>query len=440
MEPISPLDGRYQREVAPLARFFSEEALNVARLEVELTYLVALAEFGITRPLTKRDISELQRIGRLLPRHKKRLKEIEQLINHDTKAVEYFIRENLKGTAAEDLIPFVHLGLTTADIDNLAWGTLFQTALRQQVLPLLAAIQKQIGKMAKEYESYSMVGRTHGQPAVPTTIGHELWVFTERLAGEIEKLRRLKVPGKLTGTVGTLAAHYAAYPDRHWHAFAKTFVGAFGLNPKEFTTQIPPYEDLCEIFDGMRRINTIILDLDRDIWDYLSRGYFTLAVKEQEVGSSTMPQKVNPIDFERSEAYLKVANALFEMLSRELPQNRLQRDLTEKYLLRVVGEAVGFSFLSYGATRQGLGKINADRKALEQDLLKHWEILSEAIQTILRKHRHQEAFELIKRLTRGRVLREEEYRQMLAELKPQISPAAFAEIEKLHPLEVLKWE
>jgi len=440
MGAISPLDGRYRRGVSPLRRFFSEEALNAARLEVELAYFIALSNQGLIRTFRPEEITLLRRIAKSLPAQNDRLKEIERAINHDTKAVEYFIREQITGTTLEDLVEFVHFGLTSADVDNLAWGRLFKLGLEEELFPAVEELSARLAKMTEEYKDCPMLGRTHGQPAVPTTVGQQFLVFASRIRSELNKLRRMEIPGKLGGALGNFQAHRLAFPEFFWLGFAEDFVKSLGLEPKLVTTQIPPYEDLCEIFDALRRINTIVLGLNRDLWDYLSRGYFTLAIKNQEVGSSTMPQKVNPIDFERSEAYLKVANALWEMLARELPQNRLQRDLTDKYLLRVVGEAAAYSYLSWGATLNGLRKLHADREVLEQDLLNHWEILAEAIQIILRKHGFVEAFETVKKLTRGRVLGEKEYRQMLAELQPQVSPTAFAELEKLHPLEVLKWE
>jgi len=437
---ISPLDYRYQREISELFRYFSEESLNTARLEVEVSYLVALTKVGVVRPLSGLDLKALREIVQSLPEESDQLKQIELTINHDTKAVEYFLRRKMQDTELADIAEFVHFGLTSTDTDNLAWGVLFKRALSGAILPHLWMLVHQMETKSKECLAYPMLGRTHGQPAVPTTLGRQFWVFMVRLESEVQKLANLKVPGKLTGAVGDLRAHRIAYPQVNWDRFSRRFVQELGLEPKPWTTQIPPYEDLCEIFDTIRRINTILLGLDRDIWDYCSRGYFTLQTRDEEVGSSTMPQKINPIDFERSEAYLKVANALLEMLSRELPQNRLQRDLTDKYLLRVVGEAVGYSFLSWKAFLAGLEKLQPNPETMANDLLSHWEVLSEAVQIILRKHGCSGAFDLIKDRTRGLTLNEGEFKAMVRGLKGQIPAEAFEEIVNLHPLEVLQWE
>ncbi|MEX0587570.1 MAG: lyase family protein [Patescibacteria group bacterium] len=432
---ISPLDGRYREEVATLQKYFSEEALNEQRLWVETRHLIALSKIGVVRPLTEEERGQLDEIARPKSWYHPRIKEIEREISHDTKAVEHFLREQFKGTSLEDLIPFLHYCLTATDIDNLAWGMLFQRALFEEVQPNVAALVAFISEAAEEYKDYSMVGRTHGQPALPTTFGRELSVFAEKLSGELGKLKTQRVPGKLTGSVGNFFTHRAVHPEVDWIKFSEDFVRDLGLNPKLVTTQVPPYEDLCEIFDTLRRINLIVIDLDRDIWDYASRGYFRIKQPAGQATSSTMPQKTNPMGFERSEAYLKVANALFEVLSRELPLNRLQRDLTDKYLLRVVGDAVGYSYLSWKATQGGLARLHPDRDALRADLLNHWEVLAEAIHNILRKHGYADAYELVKEHFHGKNLDVRAYQRAIKELNRNISKEAGEEINQLRLLQ-----
>lgn len=432
VDTISPIDGRYCQEVRPLLRFFSERALNIARLEIEVSYLMALAEVRVIRPLTTADVIELDSIlqGPKRETHA-RIKAIEKQINHDTKSVEYFLRERMTGTSLEDLIPFVHIGLTSTDVDNLAWGVLFREALDEVILPALKDLETKLRNLAKEYEDYPMLGRTHGQPAVPMALSEVFRNFVTRLKGEREKIQRMEVPGKLSGAVGNFSALKAAYPEEDWESFAEIFVSNIGLEPKRDTTQIPPYEDLAEIFDALRRINLIVIDLDRDIWSYLSYGDLVLPKVEQEVGSSTMPQKVNPIQFEMSEANLKIANALLEMLGRELIPNRMQRDLTDKELMRVVGEAWAYGYISWGFTLGGLDRIRANPERMKRNLDEHWEVLGEALQTILRKHGYLDAYERIQQRIQGRMLDFAAYRQLIAELKTQISEAAAAEIEQV---------
>jgi len=431
MEAISPLDGRYRKEVRPLLRFFSEKALNIARLGTEISYLTALSGAGVIRPLTSHDAAAINRILSSKRENHARIKAIEQKINHDTKSVEYFLREKMQGTSLEDLIPFVHIGLTSTDIDNLAWGVLFRKALEKEIMPALIALQAKIRALAEEYKDCPMLGRTHGQPAVPMTLGEVFRNFFTRLNRESEKLYWKEVPGKLSGAVGNFSALKAAYPEMNWEEFGALFVSSLGLQPKRDTTQIPPYEDLAEIFDAIRRINLIVIDLDRDIWSYLSYGDLILPKVGQEVGSSTMPQKVNPIQFEMSEANLKIANAFLEMLSRELIPNRMQRDLTDKELMRVVGEAWAYGYLSWGFTLSGLGRVRANPERMRRNLEEHWEVLGEAIQTILRKHGYLDAYERIQKLMQGKTLDAPAYRQLVTELKTQISEAATAEIDRI---------
>jgi adenylosuccinate lyase len=444
-QTLSPLDGRYEKDVEHLKRFFSEYALVEMRTLVETRYLIALSQWGIIRPLTTQEKGILLGIygstapitsGGGLFSNEERLYEIEQEIRHDVKAVEYYLREQLAETPMADIVEFVHFGLTSEDVDNLAFAILFNAAMRVWVVAQVENLVLALANLAQEYKRYPMLGRTHGQPAVPTTLGKELINFAVRLERELTKLKSMELRGKLTGAVGNFNAHTLAFPEINWIEFSKHFVKLLGLEPDLFTTQVIPHDDLCEILDCVKRINSIIIGLDRDIWNYLSRGYLILEKKKGEVGSSTMPQKVNPIDFERSEGNLVIANGLLETLSRELPVNRLQRALADKYYLRVVGEAIGYSFLSWTATIRGLGKISANYDAMAMELTQHWETVAEGLQTVLRQEGVPNAYDLIKTRVRGRRLSWHDFDALLKSLSDSY-PDAAKKMQDVTPLTYL---
>jgi len=404
---LSPLDGRYRDKVAALAEHFSEYGLIRSRIKVELTWLSALADepsiaevpafSAATRSALAAATAEFQASDAEV------VKTIERRTNHDVKAMEYWLKQRFAGTpevarAAE----FIHFACTSEDINNLAYASMLLEARRTVLLPEIEGLVADLRALAHAHAALPMLGRTHGQPATPTTLGKEVANVVARLERALPAFARARLPGKINGAVGNYNAHRVAYPDVDWEALARRVVTALGLDFNAYTTQIEPHDDLAALFDALARLNTIVIDLDRDIWGYISLGYFRQSVKEGEVGSSTMPHKVNPIDFENSEGNLGLANALLRHLADKLPVSRWQRDLTDSTVLRNVGVALGHSLLGYLACRQGLAKLAVDPERLAADLDANWEVLAEAIQTVLRRYGAPEPYEQLKALTRGK--------------------------------------
>jgi adenylosuccinate lyase len=401
---ISPIDGRYQSRTAALQAYFSEFGLIRYRVLVEVEYLIALVDSGISNlqdfPKDKyaalRDIyTNFSQADALW------IKETERTTNHDVKAVEYFLKEKMQGLGLEAYLEFIHFGLTSQDINNTAIPLSLKDGIEAVYLPELMAVQDKLVALSQDWKDIPMLARTHGQPASPTRLGKEIQVFAERLAKQIAHLRTLKLPAKFGGATGNFNAHFVAYPASDWVAFGNHFVNdILGLERSQTTTQIEHYDQLAAIFDCMKRINNILLDLDRDMWTYISMDYFKQQIKAGEIGSSAMPHKVNPIDFENSEGNIGLANALFEHLAAKLPVSRLQRDLTDSTVLRVVGVPLAHSVIAFGATLKGLGKLLLNQDALAQDLDNNWAVVAEAIQTILRREGFEKPYEALKGLTR----------------------------------------
>ena len=418
---LSPLDGRYASKVDALRPIFSEYGLIRARVKVEVEWLLALAaEPGIPELAPFDDDA----IGRLRALHSgfsvedaARVKAIEATTNHDVKAVEYFIKEKLKDDAAlGPALEFVHFACTSEDINNLSYALLLSKARQHVLLPKLDALIAKLREMAHEYAALPMLSRTHGQTASPTTVGKELANVVARLQRQGEALAALPMPGKINGAVGNYNAHLAAYPDLDWHAFAAHFVGSLGLDWQPYTTQIEPHDGVAELCDACKRIDTISIDLCRDVWGYISQGYFKQAVKAGEVGSSTMPHKVNPIDFENAEGNFGIASALFEHFSAKLPVSRWQRDLTDSTVLRALGTAFGHMVIGFDSLQKGLGKLSANPERLAADLNASWEVLAEAVQTVMRRHGLPNPYEQLKALTRGHGINEASMREFIATL------------------------
>ncbi len=402
---ISPIDGRYASKVAELSDCFSEYALVRNRVRVEVLWLIALcAESGIPecRELTSEEANLLMRIVEdFTPQEAESVKNIERTTNHDVKAVEYYLKEKIEGTSLEELSEFLHFACTSADINNLSHALMLKDGLAV-LLPHQQEIIDQLKEYANEWKSVPMLARTHGQTASPTTLGKELAVFADRLDRQRKKTTRVEILGKLNGAVGNYNAHLSAYPDVDWPALAKGIIeDDLGLQQNPFTTQIEPHDYMAEIFDAISRFNTILMDMDRDIWTYISMAYFGQKTVKGEVGSSTMPHKVNPIDFENSEGNLGLANALFGHLSSKLPISRLQRDLTDSTVLRNMGVGFGYSIIAYQSTMKGLGKLKLRTENLAADLDNAWEVLAEPIQTVMRKAGIEKPYEKLKDLTRG---------------------------------------
>lgn len=404
---LSPLDGRYHNKLAALRNIFSELGLIRCRVLVELTWLKALsvepkiAEVPAFTPVTRAQLDEL--VARFSEADGEAVKAIEASINHDVKAIEYFLRDRLGGNqeikrAAE----FIHFACTSEDINNIAHALMMQRARDEVLLPALDRIMEKLAALAHELAEVPMLSRTHGQPASPTTLGKEMANVAYRLVRARERVVAARLTGKMNGAVGNYNAHVAAYPDVDWQRLVRELVEKLGLEFNPYTIQIEPHDALAELFDAIARANTIVIDLDRDIWGYISLGYFRQKVKTGEVGSSTMPHKVNPIDFENSEGNLGLANALMRHLSEKLPVSRWQRDLTDSTVLRNVGVALGHTLLGYDSCLRGLEKLEADGERMNADLKDKWEVLAEPIQTVMRRYALVGAYEKLKELTRGR--------------------------------------
>ena len=404
LSALSPVDGRYRQQVDELAVFFSEYALIKYRIYVEIEYFIALSEIPL--PLLE-GLSEKQkkRIKNIYENFTLedagRVKEIEKITNHDVKAVEYFIKDAFKDCGLEEYIEFVHFGLTSQDINNTAVPLSLRNAVHEVYYPLVEQLLGKLQELMTDWAQIPMLARTHGQPASPTRLGKEIKVFHERIMKQIGLLKAIPCSAKFGGATGNFNAHYVAYPSIDWVGFANHFVNEkLGLDRSQVTTQIEHYDNLAAIFDNLKRVNTILIDLCRDIWSYISMDYFRQSIKKGETGSSAMPHKVNPIDFENAEGNLGIANAFFEHLACKLPVSRLQRDLTDSTVLRNTGVPIAHTVLSIKAILKGLSKISVNRKIIDADLKANWIVIAEAVQTVLRREGYPEPYEILKDLTR----------------------------------------
>ena len=403
LEGISPIDGRYRTKVTELADFFSEKALIKYRVQIEIEYFISLAELGNSElaGYDQKLNDQLRNIYQSFSLNDaERVKEIENTTNHDVKAVEYFIKEKFDQLGLKDLKEFIHFGLTSQDINNTAIPLSLKDAMQSAVFPMCRIIIDELAKKGEEWKDVSMLARTHGQPASPTTLGKEFMVFVSRLNEQLRLVESIPYAAKFGGATGNLNAHYVAYPNQDWHAFTNSFIEGFGLKRSFPTTQIEHYDHLASLFDGLKRINTILIDLCRDIWHYISINYFTQSIAKNEIGSSAMPHKVNPIDFENAEGNFGIANALYEHLSAKLPISRLQRDLTDSTVLRNIGVPIAHTYLALQSLKKGLSKINVNKTSINDDLEDNWAVVAEAIQTILRREGYPKPYEALKSLTR----------------------------------------
>lgn len=405
LHSISPVDGRYAKVTAPLAGFFSESAIIKYRVQVEVEYFIALCELPLPQlsKFPESMFEELKNIYLCFSHDDAlKVKEIEKETNHDVKAVEYFLKDQFKKMKLDEYKEFIHFGLTSQDINNTAFPMALRDAFSEIIDPLLDDVIGDLLVKSQLWKSVPMLAHTHGQPASPTTVGKELFVFTERLEIQQTLLSTIAFSAKFGGATGNFNAHHAAYPGIDWISFADHFVNdILQLDRCQTTTQIEHYDNLAAFCDNMKRINTILIDFARDMWTYISMDYFTQKVKSSETGSSTMPHKVNPIDFENAEGNLGIANALFEHLAAKLPVSRLQRDLTDSTVIRNIGVPLAHSVIAYHSLKKGLGKIILDEKTIREDLDTNWVVVSEAIQTILRREGYPDPYEMLKELTRG---------------------------------------
>lgn len=404
LHAIAPIDGRYKNQTKELVAFFSEEALMKYRLKIEVEYFLALCEIPLPQ-LKNIDKAASSRFRDLYLRFSQsdalEIKQTEKTTNHDVKALEYFLKSKMKALGWEEYREFIHFGLTSQDINNTAFPLAIKEAVNDCYLPLITELVEVLERLSHAWKDIPMLARTHGQAASPTRMGKEIKVFIERIEKQLILMNKIPFSAKFGGATGNFNAHHVAYPELDWKVFANYFVNQIlGLSRQQFTTQIEHYDDLSALFDNLKRINTILLDLNRDMWTYISMDYFKQEIKEGEVGSSAMPHKVNPIDFENSEGNLGIANALFEHLSAKLPISRLQRDLTDSTVLRNAGVPFAHTVIAIKSLLKGLSKIKVNIDALNKDLDENWAVIAEAIQTILRREMFPDPYEALKKLTR----------------------------------------
>ena len=406
LNAISPIDGRYRKATEALSDYFSEAAIIRYRVLVEVEYFIALARIPLPqlKGIDRKTFAKLRTLyERFTIQDAMRVKEIELKTNHDVKAVEYFLKEKLALLELGEYREFIHFGLTSQDINNTAFPLALKDCWEKVVEPKLTEVHYALLSRSVEWKHVPMLAHTHGQPASPTTVGKELYVFAERLSAQMALLETIPFSAKFGGATGNFNAHSVAYPGTDWVSFSNQFVNnTLGLERCQTTTQIEHYDNLAAFFDTLKRINTILIDLNRDIWTYISMEYFGQKVKKSETGSSAMPHKVNPIDFENSEGNLGIANALFEFLSAKLPVSRLQRDLTDSTVIRNIGVPMAHSLIAFSSLLRGLDKIVLNEKKLKEDLDRNWAVVSEAIQTILRREGYPDPYEALKELTRGK--------------------------------------
>ena len=431
---LSPIDGRYAAKADALRDWLSEAAFMKHRVKVEVHWLIALSQAGLADVPAFSAASEqalLQLVERFSEADAARIKEIEAVTNHDVKAVEYWLKEQVKGNVElEAASEFIHFACTSEDINNTSHGMMLKGARGEVVLPALRKVHARLVELAHANAAQPMLSRTHGQPASPTTLGKELANVAQRLARAMQRIEAVELLGKMNGAVGNYNAHLSAYPDFDWEAFSRRVVEErLGLTFNPYTIQIEPHDYMAELFDAVARANTILLDLNRDIWGYISVGYFKQKTKAGEIGSSTMPHKVNPIDLENSEGNLGLANAVLRHLSEKLPVSRWQRDLTDSTVLRNIGVALGYGLLAYEACLRGLNKLETNAERLNEDLDNCWEVLAEPVQTVMRRYGVPNPYEQLKELTRGKGISQEGLRTFIATL-------AIPEAEKARLLEM----
>ena len=435
---ISPIDGRYRGKTEALAEYFSEYALIKYRVRVEIEYFITLCELPLPQ-LASFDHALFARLRQIYlsfsEADAQRVKDIEMITNHDVKAVEYFIKEEFDKIGGLDASKeFIHFGLTSQDINNTSVPLSVKDALNEVFCPQVEEVIDQLQQYADEWRDVPMLAKTHGQPASPTRLGKEIMVFVYRLQEQLATLRACKLTAKFGGATGNYNAHHVAYPDYDWKSFGNRFVSEkLGLEREQYTTQISNYDHLASVFDAMRRINTILIDLDRDVWMYISMEYFKQKIKAGEVGSSAMPHKVNPIDFENSEGNLGIANAVLQFLAQKLPVSRLQRDLTDSTVLRNIGVPMGHSVIAFQSTLKGLRKLILNEERIEADLANTWAVVAEAIQTILRREGYPHPYEALKALTRtNQKMTEQTIHEFIGQLN--VSDSVKAELMAITPL------
>jgi adenylosuccinate lyase len=431
---VSPIDGRYSSQTQNLAVYFSEYALIKYRLKVEIEYFIALGQQKLFVLPTAKGNAMRKLLDAFTPETASEIKQYESVTNHDVKALEYYLKKEMDNLGLNDLKEFIHFGLTSQDVNNTAIPMMWKDALEFEYYPAVSNLIITLKEMATNWKNVPMLARTHGQPASPTTLGKEFMVFVERLENQLILLNQVPYSCKFGGATGNFNAHLVAYPKVDWIKFANKFCeNKLGLQRQQYTTQIEHYDHLAAHFDGIKRINTILIDLCRDIWTYISMEYFRQKTKKGEIGSSAMPHKVNPIDFENAEGNLGLASALFEHLAGKLPVSRLQRDLTDSTVIRNIGVPFAHFMIAINSINKGLGKLVLNEVALESDLERNWAVVAEAIQTILRRENYPQPYEALKELTRGKTsIDKESIHAFIQELK--VSQAVKKELKAITPL------
>ncbi|MBI2404949.1 adenylosuccinate lyase [Candidatus Gottesmanbacteria bacterium] len=430
---LSPLDGRYQSLVQPLRDYFSEFALMQYRLQVEVSYLLSLSKQHIVRAVTPEEQQLLSAaVHHFSLDDAKRIKAYEGEVRHDVKALEYFLKDKLDRTSLVDLLPFVHFGLTSDDVNNLAYGLTLSHAHTKSMLPALEHLCVVIATIADKSAGCLMLARTHGQPAVPTTFGKELAVFYVRLKKLQKKLQTFHFEGKCNGAVGNYNALAFAFPDIDWLTWSENFISSLGLTANLVTTQLLPYDNYVEYFSLLGLVNTILIGLSQDMWQYIRGEIVGLKKDAKQVGSSTMPQKVNPIDFENAEGNLQVANAYIELYGRKFPVSRLQRDLSDSTVKRTIGSTLGHTLIAWKSLEKGLGKIAFHKKSAEKELNNHWEVLAEAMQVFLKVHGNAKGFELVKSQLMGKTIDKKTFRRLVRQFPPlaKLTPSSYSGLAK----------
>ena len=430
---ISPVDGRYRRQTADLDRYFSEFALIKYRIKVEIEYFLFLAEKKFFRLPSKVKAQLQKKTQNFSLTDAQEIKASEKMINHDVKAVEYFLKEELQKLGCAGLKEWIHFGLTSQDINNSAIPMLWKDAIQKEYLPAVSALQKNLETLSKRWKDVVMLAHTHGQPASPTTLGKEIMVFAERIKNQLQQLSYIPFTGKFGGATGNFNAHVVAFPKTDWRKFADEFLEKkLGLQRQQFTTQIEHYDMLAAHFDTIKRINTILIDMCRDLWQYISMNYFGQKINDKEVGSSAMPHKINPIDFENAEGNLGIANALLEHLSAKLPISRLQRDLTDSTVIRNIGVPFAHTIIAIRSIEKGVSKLVLNQEKISQDLDNNWAVVAEAIQTVLRRENFPQPYEALKELTRkGDTITAKRIHDFVDGLK--MSSALKKELKKITP-------
>ena len=430
---ISPIDGRYRSQVEVLSAYFSEFALMQYRLRVETEYFIALSQKKIFS-LSTANANKLRKIYLdFSPETAMEIKNLEKVTNHDVKALEYYMKKELEKHELGDLKEFIHFGLTSQDVNNTAVPMMWKESLENEYLPAISNLSLSLRKLASSWKNIPMLARTHGQPASPTNLGKEIMVFVERIEDQLSLLNQVPYSCKFGGATGNFNAHVVAYPKTNWVRFANVFCESkLGLQRQQYTTQIEHYDHLAAHFDGIKRINTILIDLCRDVWTYISMEYFRQKTRKGEVGSSAMPHKVNPIDFENAEGNLGIANALFEHFSAKLPISRLQRDLTDSTVIRNIGIPLSHTMISLNSINKGLSKLVLNEDAIRADLDRNWAVVAEAIQTILRRENYPQPYEALKELTRGKsTIDKQTIHEFIATLK--VKATVKAELKRITP-------